>query len=224
MNKLTVPGLKTPSILIWSFGLIHGKILKTAAIDKDTGLMVSGYTTTKANQFAKYTAAVIAQQEKDLKAIRAEAAQLKLEANLLEEKLKKAPEKPNAPAGDSIGDKRRQARDRAKYQAKLDEQKALREHLVAVLTRIGELQHRAQTADRITEENLKETAAALRAKFSAFTNGATLKPVRDKSLPVLEYKTEWDCYQTAVNQAQGKSNRRLTVDTDITEKEDINNG
>lgn len=50
---LKVRGLHTPRILIWIFGFIHGKILRTGGLDPETGIISSAYVCGQINRFCK---------------------------------------------------------------------------------------------------------------------------------------------------------------------------
>lgn len=185
-KKNKIPGMKIPALLIWLLGLLH-KLIKTAAIDPDTGLITSGYITNKLNQFDRYVATAISQQENSLKAVRSEMAGLLLEDQLLRPKLVK----PEPPASNATVEEKRKAIEAMEHYL------AAQQHHEDILNRLRQIKSKLESTDRVTEQELKTTAAALRARFATYTHGCTLKPVFDSTLPQLSYATEWEQYRNA---------------------------
>lgn len=78
MNRIRIKGAWIPSIFIWMLGFLHGKILKTAALDPE-GRIASSYVTGKLKLFRELSAQRVEQLEQNLKAVRIEASGLMAE-------------------------------------------------------------------------------------------------------------------------------------------------
>lgn len=197
-NKNTIPGMKIPALLIWLYGFLH-KLLKTAAIDADTGLIVSSYITNKSNQYEKYVSVAIIKHENCLKAVHAEAAELLLEERLLAPKLAK----PVLAANDAS------VQEKHEMVSQVESYLAAEERHKEILNCLMQIKGRIESAERITEQDLKTTAAALRARMATYTHGATLRPVFDRMIPQLGYQTEWERYRST-HQGEYEAILRLT--------------
>ena len=77
-SKLKIKGAWVPSIFIWMLSLIHGKLLKTAALGPD-GRITSSYVTGKLKLFRELAAQRLKDIEQELKAVRVEASSLMAE-------------------------------------------------------------------------------------------------------------------------------------------------
>ena len=184
-KTLKIKGMGVPRLIIWAQGFFHGRIIKTAGIDEETGYICSGYVTGKSKLFNELSSNRVKQLELELKAVRAEAFDLMAQDAQIRKNLEKDT------AGDSpstINEKRnaeRCASRRASYSKRHEE----------IVQRLGEIDSKIRSCELNAREELDATASALQSIFSTYAHGMLLRPIQSKFIPPVEYKHCFDLYR-----------------------------
>lgn len=173
---LKMKALRTPGILLWTRGVIHGKLLHTGELDRQTERISSGFITGQLALFQSACAVCCEETEAALGPLWTEADQILLELRTLSAELKQQSGLPVDPGQDSPSQARsreRQTEARATCTAR---QLQLRQRLAGLSNTIaGKL--------RLAEMREQATAAQLRSTFSAYGHGLLLRPVAERNLP-----------------------------------------
>lgn len=183
---LSIKGLRTPRILIWLLGLLHGKILRAGTIDPDSNLLCGSYITSKSKLYQEYCYKRIGMLEEELKGLRIESSCLMFEDDTLQAQLS-ALVVDTAPA-ESNQQKRIAARTSAIRSSALARKDA-------VLRRLSEISEEIRSKEMACSEELAATAEALQSRFSTYGHGMMLRPVFQKVIPPLEYEKCLRSYQ-----------------------------
>lgn len=183
-NTLKIKGTSVPTILIWGLGFFHGRIIKTAAVNKETGYICSSYITSKCKRFNEYSSNRVKQLEQELKAVRTEAFDLMAQevqiSKLLEEDV--ANNKPS-----TINEIRHAARcnsRRASYRKSHED----------IIIRLGEIDAKIRSCELNAREELDATASALQSIFATYGHGMLLCPVQNNFIPPIEYDHCFELY------------------------------
>lgn len=186
-KTLKIKGMCVPRICTWIQGFFHGRIIKTAGIDAETGYICSGYVTGKCKLFNELSAIRVKQLEHELKAVRAEAFDLMAQDSQIRKNLNE--DTPNdSPV--SINDKRDASRcvsRRTSYMKRHEE----------IIQRLGEIESKIRSCELNAKEELDACASALQSRFATYAHGMLLQPVQSKLIPVVEYRDSFDLYQEA---------------------------
>lgn len=173
---LKMKALRTPGLLLWTRGIIHGKLLHTGELDQQTERISSGFITGQLARFQSACAVCCEETEAALGPLWTEADRILLELRTLSAELKQQSGLPADPGQDSPSQARsreRQTEARATCTAR---QLQLRQRLAGLSNTIaGKL--------RLAEMREQATAAQLRSTFSAYGHGLLLRPVAERNLP-----------------------------------------
>lgn len=194
-----LPGMHIPCIFLWLLGAFHGKVLKTAAIDPDTGCISSGYVEGKIRLFQGLCAGTAAQLERDLKAAWTEAADLAAEEALLDRQLAGIP----VPRAAATVEERRQAKRSRSRRDALDARR------LALLKRLIELDHKIRSRELETRAHLDRTVQILQSRLAAYGHGALLSPFYQKYIPPVNYAPAFAAYEQAYRQDRDRLSRIL---------------
>lgn len=181
-KTLKIKGMFAPRIFIWMLGLLHGHIFKTAALDPETGYICSSYVTGKCKLFEELSSDRVRQLEYELKAVRAEAADLmikeaQIRKSLEEDTIETIPV--------SIDEKRSIGRwesRRASY---------FKSHETNI-KRLAEIDNKIRSCELNAKEELTAAAAALQNCFATYAHGVLFRPVQNSFIPPVKYT---DCFE-----------------------------
>ena len=180
-----IKGMSVPSIIIWTQGLVQGRILKTAAVDPETGYICSSYVTGKCKLFNEFSSNRVKQLEQELKAVRVEAFDLMAQEAQIRKKLE---EDVVSDVPSSINEKRnagRCASRRSSYFKRHEE----------IVKRLGEIDNKIRSCELSAKAELNATASALQNIFAIYAHGMLFRPVQNSFIPPVEYKDCFDLYQ-----------------------------
>lgn len=167
-------GLRTPRVLVYLLGRYHGRITKTAAVDPNTGRLVSGYAEVKRRQLAENAAEAVVDLELGLRSTRTEAHRLLAEKARLQQRLAALPED-----GQPENDLRQAER--------LRQQKAaLHTRLDQITARLQELCTLIASRELCCTERLEQAAHRLQRLLAAYTHGAMRGPITAECVPPVE--------------------------------------
>ena len=186
-RKPKLRGLHVPRLFIWLMGFIHGRILKTAALDPDSGVICSGYVTGKCRLYNEVSSKRVESLEYELKGVRAEAASLMTEESLLRCRIRDYPAE-KKPV--TVNERRSESRTRA-------EKSAAAGRRSEIIRRLVEIDGRIRSCELAAREELDAIAGALQSRFSTYAHGVTLRPVTDKHIPAVSYETSFELYRAA---------------------------
>lgn len=176
-KTLKIRGMGLPRFFIWILGFIHGRILKTAAVDTETGYICSAYVTSKCKLFNEQSLNRIRKLENELKAVRAEAFDLMAEEAQLRKRLEEdIIDKPPS----SINEKRNAGRCAARHDG------YIKNHENNV-RRLGAIDAKIRSCELQAREELDATAAALQSRFATYAHGMLFCPVQSSLIPPVEY-------------------------------------
>lgn len=176
-KTLKIRGMGLPRLFIWILGFIHGRILKTAAVDPETGYICSAYVTSKCKLFNEQSLNRIRKLENELKAVRAEAFDLMAEEAQLRKRLEEdIIDKPPS----SINEKRNAGRCAARHDGYIKNHENNVRRLAAIDAKIRSCELQAR-------EELDATAAALESRFATYGHGMLFCPVQSSLIPPVEY-------------------------------------
>lgn len=164
VTALPVRGMRCPRGLIWLRGLVHGKVLHSAAVDPETGRLVSGYVSGQTERFRGACVDRRELAERRLEKTWAEADQVLLklpDADRAVEAIRASSQSP--------GESGSLARARERRLKLLSELAGFRN---AILKEYNE-----------AADQMEATADRLLSCFAAYGHGATLRPVFDGMLP-----------------------------------------
>lgn len=195
-NNLKIKGAWIPSFFIWILGLIHGKILKTAALDSD-GQITSSYVTGKLKLFRELAAQRMRDLEQELKAVRVEASRLMAE----EADLHHNHQIPDVSDASSIQARRNNRRRNIQKASLL----ACRKEILARLT---EIDGKINDCELLARDDLDAAAALLQRRLSTYAHGVLLRPVHLDLIPPFEYEESFDSYYQA-HQQESRQLRNL---------------
>lgn len=184
-RMLKIRGMGVPRIFIWTLGVIHSHVLKTASVDNETGYICSSYVAGKCKLFNELSSKRVRQLENELKAVRAEAFDLMAEEVQIQKRLEE--DVVNA-APSSVNEKRsakRAAARRAEY---------LRKHETNI-KRLGEIESKIRSCELNAKEELDAAASALQSCFTTYAHGMLFRPVQSSFIPPVEYTYCFELYQ-----------------------------
>lgn len=184
-KTLKIKGMGVPRLFIWVQGFFHGRIIKTAGIDEETGYICSGYVTGKSKLFNELSSKRVKQLEQELKAVRAEAFDLMAQDAQIRKNLE---EDTTSDSISTINEKRnaeRCASRRASYSKRHEE----------IVQRLGEIDSKIRSCELNAREELDATASALQSIFSTYAHGMLFRPIQSNFIPPVEYKHCFDLYQ-----------------------------
>lgn len=164
---LKMKALRMPGLLLWTRGVIHGKLLHTGELDQQTERISSGFITGQLARFQSACAVCCEETEADrtLLELRTLSAELKQQSGL-----------PADPGQDSPTQARSRERQTEARATRTARQLQLRQRLAGLSNTIaGKL--------RLAEMREQATAAQLRSTFSAYGHGLLLRPVAERNLP-----------------------------------------
>jgi len=188
----TIKGLKVPRIFLFTMGILHGRIMKSAGLDPDTGYIRSSYITGKLEALNDLCARQVKQMENELKAVWAEADGLLLAMDAAR------PDPENAPGANP----RELARATAKKQQFAAQNTQRLEQLSAIHSKI-----------RSREVNfwasLDSVASILKSNFSTYGHGVLLSSVSGDQLPPMTYEEHFAPYERAHNNTRRQLQRLL---------------
>ena len=184
-KTLKISGMGVPRIFIWLLGFMHGRILKTAILDEETGYICSSYVATKCKLFEEFAYNRVKQLEQELKAVRVEAFDIigkesQIQKKLAEDIMEKEPS--------SINEKRdakRCASRRASYK------KMHEEHI----KRLGEINAKIRACELNAKEELDATISAIQSRFGTYAHGMLCRPVKISFLPPIQYSHCFELYE-----------------------------
>lgn len=179
-NVLRVRGLRTPRILLWTRGFVHGKILHSGGLDAETEQLASGYISGQTARFRH--ACTVCEKKVELRLAQAwrEADQILLTLSALsypQDDLASA-----SPVANSA-----QARQR---EAQRNHRAANASQRLITLKRLSDIANTIQLEMNQTHDQMEATAQLLLSAFSAYGHGMLMRPVCTRNLPVLRYE---DC-------------------------------
>lgn len=183
-KTLKIRGMGLPRFFIWILGLIHGHILKTAAVDPETGYICSAYVTGKCKLFNEQSSNRVKKLENELKAVRAEAFDLMAEEAKLRKRLE---EDIVAKPPSSVNEKRNAGRCAARH----DDYIKNHENNIR---RLAEINTKIRSCELQAREELDATAAALQSRFATYAHGMLFCPVHSSLIPPVEYSYSFELY------------------------------
>lgn len=173
---LKMKALRTPGLLLWTRGVIHGKLLHTGELDRQTERISSGFITGQLARFQSACAVCCEETEAALVPLWTEADRILLELRALSAELKQQSSLPSDPGQDSPSQARsreRQTEARASCSARQ----------LQLWQRLAELSNTIAGKLRLADMREQATAAKLRTTFSAYGHGLLLRPVAERNLP-----------------------------------------
>ena len=184
-SALRVRGLRTPRILIWFRGLLHGKILHSGGLDPETGVIASGYV---AGQTKRFIGACVARRdlaERRLADCWAGADRTLLELPGVKAALAAIEVPPKVP-----GESGSQARAREKAEA---QRASVEEKRLTLMKSLSDFYNTILKEYNEAADQMETTASRLLSCFSAYGHGLTLQPVFDGTLPDVPPGSCADC-------------------------------
>lgn len=179
-----VKGLRVPRFLLFLLGLLHGKLLKTAAIDPATETISSSYISGKQKAFGEYCAQMLRNMENELKAVRGEAAALFTEEADLRRQLGDIPT--DTPSGiQGKRQMRRSGNQKRRLEARHNE----------IIQRLMEIQTKLRSRELMVREEMTATASAIQSVFSSYGHGALLIPFYGTYIPAVTFEEYFSMYQ-----------------------------
>ena len=179
VKTLPVRGMRVPRLLIWTRGLIHGKVLHSAGQDDHTQAIISSYITGQTRRFREECSSYMLKVEKRLKNVWVEADALLIDLARMRTTLTaKSCATPTTPENND--QLRAQERD-AQYSANLQaEQQAALKQLSVIRNVIS--------SELLTARNrMESTSERLLSTFSAYGHGVLLIPIRSAFLPEISF-------------------------------------
>ena len=202
MNRTTlkIKGTGVPRICTWILGFVHGRILKTAVLDSETGYICSCYLINKWKLFEQYSFERVKQLELELKAVRSEAASLmakeaQIRRNLENDVIEHS-------KGVSIDEKRAAGRC-------LKRQSAYKKNHEENMKRLIEIDSKIRSCEIGAKEEISATASELQSRFATYAQGMLLRPVQDTLIPPLEENNCFDFYQSSHNEEMQKLQKMI---------------
>lgn len=185
-NSNKLKGIHTPNAVLFCKGLFDARLLKTAALDPDTGCIGSSYLTEGVKRFHSYSADQLKLLTNDVKSVRAEASDLVTEYHLIGKRMA------DVPAITAVSDvnRLRQHRRAAARRSSAVERRS------EILHRLTEIDTKIRSRELQTLEELESAAGALQSKFAAYGRGMLLS-VQPGQLPALSYAEALDLYHRA---------------------------
>lgn len=176
----TLKGLKTPRILLFALGFLHGRAMKSAALDPESGRIRSSYITGRMDALNSFCAQQVRQMETDLKAVWAEADNLLLSLRMTQ----------TDPAPTPEGSQRELAQAEArKQQAAAESSQKLKQ--------LSDIHNKIRSREVSFWTGLDTAASTLRSKLSAYGHGVTLGPVTEDQIPLFTYDEHYGPYELA---------------------------
>ena len=173
---LKMKALRMPGLLLWTRGVIHGKLLHTGELDQQTERISSGFIPARFARFQSACAVCCEETEAALGPLWTEADRTLLELRTLSAELKQQSGLPADPGQDSPTQARSRERQTEARATRTARQLQLRQRLAGLSNTIaGKL--------RLAEMREQATAAQLRSTFSAYGHGLLLRPVAERNLP-----------------------------------------
>lgn len=173
MKKTKIKGLNTPNVIVGFRGFWDARISKTAVVDPDSGLLVSGYITEKLSRLHAYEAEKVDDLENEVKAVRTEASDLVTEYSQIQRGLEPLPAVPDP------GDVNRV---RQYQQAEARRQEATT-RLYEIESRLMEINNKLTDREHHVLQELSRVMGLMRSKFSAYGHGMMLRPVSEQMIP-----------------------------------------
>lgn len=173
MKKTKIRGLRTPSWIVAIRGFGDARVRKTAAVDPNSGLLVSGYITGMLAQLHAYEAGAVDNLENEVKSVRAEASELMTEHSQIRRSLEPLPAVPDPTDVDRMRQYRQaEARNRSTTT-----------RLYEIESRLMEIQNKLTDREHHVLQVLSNVMGLMRSKFSAYGHGMMLQPVSDQMIP-----------------------------------------
>lgn len=185
-HECSVKGLRTPRILIWLLGLLHGKILRTGTIDPDTNLLCGSYITSKTMLYKEYCHKRVGMLEAELKGLYIKVSSLLLSYETLQNRLSVLNSKTSSPESNQ--------EKRLAQQVAYDHSNAAKQKNDVVM-QMAEIYEVIRSKEISCTEELAGTAEALHSRFATYAHGMLLRPVLQKTIPRLEHEGCLTAYQ-----------------------------
>lgn len=184
MKKNKIKGLYTPNLLVSIRGFWDARIRKTAVVDPDSGLLVSGYITGMSSRLQAYEAGKVDDLGNEVKAARAEASGLVTEYAQLRRRMEPMPQIPDP------GDVHRVRQ----YQRADARNRAAIARMYEIESRLMEISNKLRDREHHVLQELSRVRSLMRSKFSAYGHGMMLRPVGDNMIPELSLAGSLEIY------------------------------
>lgn len=186
-KTLKIKGMSIPRIFTWLQGFFHGRIIKTAGIDEETGQVCSGYVAGKCKLFNELASLRVKQLEHELKAVRIEAFDLMAQEAQIRKNLEEDIANDTPLTINEKRDANRCVSRRTSYMKRHEE----------IIQRLGEIDNKIRSCELNAKEELDACASALQSRFATYAHGMLLKPVQSRIIPTVEYRYCFDIYREA---------------------------
>lgn len=189
-NKPRIKGLRIPRILVFILGFFHGKVLKTAVIDEDTGLISSSYVSSKRGQYNEYANLKLQNLENNTKAFRSEKERKRMEEVIKLEQLREITEKELAYKDLTDKNSKREARKNAACRVETNRQ------VEELRISQAELESKIKSMELHCREELDANTNALYSLLASYAHGALIgeRVAIDNCLPRIKYDDAFDLY------------------------------
>lgn len=189
-KKPKIRGIRTPRWIIFAMGFINGKILKTAGLDFETGLINSSYIIAKTKAFESYCHDRIAIMEETMGIERDNARKQMIEDQALCLKLKKVENEESFPTTIGTRDYERQ---KCFEKDIILRRTMITKDLSAILNNLNK-------EESVLVEEFQSMARKIESLFVTYANGMLLKSVSEKHIPNLDYVNVFDEYHARVDE------------------------
>ena len=179
IKALPVRGMNVPRLLIWTRGLIHGKMLHSAGQDDRTQALISSYITGQTRRFREECSSCMTKVEDHLKNVWTEADALLIDlAHTRTTLTAKSGIVPVTPVNnDQLRAQEREAQRSA----------ALQEEQQAALKRLSVIRNMISSEVLMARNRMESTSERLLSTFSAYGHGVLLKPIRKEFMPEISF-------------------------------------
>ena len=193
--KTTLPmkGIRTPRLLIWLRGFLHGKVIHTGGLDPKTNTSSSGYIVGQTQRF--HNACIIRRKQAEAKLIKvwAEADQLLIDFSEVSSALANSNRESNA-------------------QIRANEKAASRR--TAILKNLANILNDIRAEVDSAHDQMQATSEILLSIFSCYGHGLLMKPIYSHNLPELAYE---DCANRILSSHEDTWNSIVSILKEVKE-------
>lgn len=187
-KKLRCKGLWVPRPVLFLYGFLNGRF-RTAGVDRETEVLNSAYIHGHGFLYRELYRRRIAQLERNLSPVYAEADKLMAELDAL-------PDLPlgtcgkEGESGGQLPKSAAEAQSRRLAAKRIAQMDALRNKTVQrrreIVDRLLEIRNQAASCELSCAEELEAVAEALKSRFCAYGHGVLLKPIHIRNIPEMD--------------------------------------